>query len=312
MAGDTTRERAAETVPPDPSVVLVPGPWRHRQVGANGCRFHVAELGEGPLVLLLHGFPQFWWCWRDQLKSLAAQGFRAVAVDLRGYGASDKPPRGYDLFTLADDIAGLVRALGEQQATVVGHDWGGQVAWAVGALRPQVLHRLVVVSAPHPRALIGAVATGRAQFVASAHMFGFQVPRVPERTLVADGAAGVGTLLHRWGGPGFPGRAAETRYREAAQIPAVVHSALEYYRWLMRSRVRPDGVRFFRALGTRIPVPTLQIHGTADPCTLVSTTRGNGRYVAGPYALVELRGAGHFPPEERPAEVSGHIAAWAR
>ncbi|HEX7355849.1 MAG TPA: alpha/beta hydrolase [Mycobacteriales bacterium] len=297
---------------PDPAVVLVPGPWTHRQVGANGCRFHVAELGEGPLVLLLHGFPEFWWCWREQLTGLAAQGFRAVAVDLRGYGGSDKPPRGYDLFTLSADVAALVSALGEQTATIVGHDWGAALAWAAAALHPQVLHRLVAVSMPHPLAFRSATRTGGPQLVASRYMLAFQLPWRPERVLVADGAAEIGAILRRWGGPGFPDADAERRYREHAQIPAVVHSAMEYYRWAVRSQARPDGARFARAMARPVTAPTLQIHGSADPCTLLATARGNGRYVAGPYALVEMRGVGHFPHEESPDEVTGHIAAWAR
>ncbi len=299
-------------VPPDPAVVLVPGPWTHRQVGANGARFHVAELGEGPLVLLLHGFPEFWWCWRDQLTSLAAQGFRAVAVDLRGYGGSDKPPRGYDVPNLTADVAGLVGALGERSATIVGHDWGGYLGWSLAVLHPHVVHRLVVVSMPHPLAFGKAVRSGGPQTAASRYIAAFQVPWRPERRLVSQDAAEVGAILRRWGGSGFPDGETEARYREHAQVPAVVHSALEYYRWSVRSQLRPDGQRFARSMERPVSAPTLQLHGTADPCTLAATARGNGRYVAGPYALVEMRGVGHFPHEERPDEVSGHIASWAR
>src|SRR5215475_7198223 len=107
---------------PDASVVHIEGPWSHRAVSANGARFHVADTGSGPLVLLLHGFPQFWWTWRSQMESLAAAGYRAVAMDLRGYGASDKPPRGYDPFTLTTDIAAMIKALGESECVIVGHD----------------------------------------------------------------------------------------------------------------------------------------------------------------------------------------------
>src|SRR3954452_25060318 len=110
---------------PDSSIVLIDGPWTHRVVRGNGIALHVAEAGAGPLVLLLHGFPQFWWAWRQQLTDLAEAGYRAVAVDLRGYGASDKPPRRYDAPTLAADIAALVPALGESDAMVVGSDIGG-------------------------------------------------------------------------------------------------------------------------------------------------------------------------------------------
>src|SRR5689334_9680103 len=138
---------------PAESDVLVPGPWTHRDVSANGTRFHVAEAGEGPLVLLLHGFPQFWWAWRSQLTEMADAGFRVVAPDLRGYGASDKPPRGYDLPTAAADVAALVRALGERDAVVVGHDWGALVAWTMAALHPRTVRRLVVLSMAHPRRL---------------------------------------------------------------------------------------------------------------------------------------------------------------
>src|SRR6201986_3044568 len=105
------------------AAVQIGGPWTHRAISANGTRFHIAEAGDGPLVLMLHGFPQFWWTWRSQLVSLADAGYRAVAADLRGYGGSDKPPRGYDLVTAASDAAGPIRALGAAHAIVGGHDW---------------------------------------------------------------------------------------------------------------------------------------------------------------------------------------------
>src|SRR5438105_3448509 len=141
------------------AAVAIGGPWAHRSVSANGTRFHVAEAGDGPLVLLLHGFPEFWWTWRHQLASLPAAGFRAVAVDLRGYGGSDKPPRGYDLVTAAADAAGLVRALGEANAVVVGHDWGGLIAWTLANYYPKVVRRLAVVSMAHPLRMRSSVLT---------------------------------------------------------------------------------------------------------------------------------------------------------
>src|SRR5262249_6902504 len=134
------------------SAVYVDGPWSHRSISANGSRFHIAESGDGPLVLMLHGFPQFGWAGRPQLPSLPGAGFRAAASDMRGYGGSDKPPRGYDLITAASDAAGLIRALGEANAVVVGHDWGALVAWTMAAYYPKVGRRPAFGSAaPPPR-----------------------------------------------------------------------------------------------------------------------------------------------------------------
>src|SRR3954453_6631865 len=167
---------------PDATSVLLPGPWTHRSISANGVVLHVAEAGTGPLVLLLHGFPQFWWTWRAQLTTLADAGFHVVAPDLRGYGASDKPPRGYDLPTLSADAAALVRALGEQDAVVVGHDWGGLLGWTMAALHPRTVRRLGVLSMAHPGRLRSGM-TDSAQRRASRYALGFQVPRVLERRL---------------------------------------------------------------------------------------------------------------------------------
>lgn len=300
-------------VEPDPSAVLVDGPWTHRDVTANGCRFHVAELGDGPLILLLHGFPEFWWSWREQLVGLAAAGYRAVAVDLRGYGATDKPPRGYDGYTLAADVAGLVRALGESDAVIVGHDWGAAIGWAVAALHPAVVRRLVVVSNPHPLRMRAALVTNAGgQRTASSYLLRFQVPRRAERELLADGAAQVGILLHAWGGPGFPTPEAEVRCREAIRIPQAGHSALEYYRWAMRAPLRPSGRRYFRLLATPIAAPTLHLHGALDPATLPATALGSGRYVHGDYEWRLLPGLGHFPHEEAPELLTAEIVRWAK
>lgn len=297
----------------EPSVVLVEGPWTHRDVNANGLRLHVAECGEGPLVLLLHGFPEFWWAFRHQLTGLAAQGFRAVAADLRGYGASDKPPRGYDALTLAADVAGLIRALGETDAVVVGHDWGGFLAWVVATLYPELTRATVVLSMPHPLRMRRALLTDlRGQAAASRYIAAFQVPWTPERRLVADRAAFPARLLHDWGGPGFPDTETEARVREAMLIPGVPHSALEYYRWAVRSLPRPDGLRFARALRTQVRGPVLQVHGLLDTCTLASTALGSGAHVRGHYRWLPLAGVGHFPHEERPEVVTAEIAAWAR
>ncbi|MFD7652695.1 alpha/beta fold hydrolase [Actinosynnema sp. NPDC059797] len=291
--------------PPDPSTSRVPGPWAHRDVSANGIRLHVAEMGDGPLVLLLHGFPEFWWAWRHQLPALAEAGYRAVAVDLRGYGDSDKPPRGYDGFTLAGDVAGLVKALGATRAHLVGHAWGGMLAWTVGAMHPRLVSSVTALAAPHPLALRRAIRRHpRRQGRASSHVFRFQVPIWPERRLTRDRAAAVGGLFAAWSGPKWTVSPefdeVVGRNREAALVPGVAHCALEYYRWAVRSQLRSDGRRFAEAIDRRLEVPVLQVHGALDPVVLESTAAASGQWAGPNSSLHVLPEVGHFPHQESP------------
>jgi pimeloyl-ACP methyl ester carboxylesterase len=293
------------------AAIYLTGPWAHRSVSANGTRFHVAESGDGPLVLLLHGFPEFWWTWRQQLETLSQAGYRVVAPDLRGYGGSDKPPRGYDLVTAASDAAGLVRSLGEANAVVVGHDWGGLIAWTMAAYFPKVVRRLAIVSMPHPLRLRSAVLSdplGQGRSIGFA--LGFQLPMLPERQLLRDGAQRVSRMLSAWSGPGWPDPETAGRYRDAMCIPSVAHSALEYHRWYLRSRFRPDGLRYNRAMRTPIQAPTLHLQGALDPCVLPAAARGSGVHVEAPYRLRLLDGAGHFPHEEVPDRFDLELRSW--
>ncbi|MCD0450626.1 alpha/beta hydrolase [Actinocorallia sp. API 0066] len=285
--------------------IELPGPWTHRDVSAGGTRFHVAEQGEGPLVLLLHGFPEFWWSWHHQMGALAAAGYRAAAVDLRGYGGSDKPPRGYDLVTLAGDAAGLVRALGEAGAVVVGHDWGGLLAWTMAVYHPKVVQRLVAVSAPHPLRVRRAV---RTPWMAQALVN--QLPVWPERRLTEFNAVRAARLLERWSSPGWPDAVTERQVRAAVRIPGVAHCALEYHRWFLRSVLRPDGLRYAHRMAAPVHAPTLHLHGAKDPALPVSVAQGSGRYVDAPYTWKAVENAGHFPHEERPEAFNAELLAW--
>jgi pimeloyl-ACP methyl ester carboxylesterase len=300
-------------MPPEGSAVLIDGPWTHREVTANGARFHYAEAGpaDGPLVLLLHGFPEFWWSWRHQLVALADSGLRVVAPDLRGYGGSDKPPRGYDGYTLSSDVAGMIRALGADSAHLVGHDWGGQLAWTVATLHPSTVRTLTIIDMPHPVRLRSALLRDPAQLKASAYIGFFQLPKAPEARLRRDDAAFVETLLRRWGGPGFPDADTAARCRAAMQIPGVAHSSLEWYRWAVRSLTRPSGVRFLRLLAGGVQAPVLQIHGALDSCLLPSTVNGSEAFCANGYVLHVLDGIGHFPHQEAPDTVNQLLLAHA-
>ncbi|MBW2053425.1 MAG: alpha/beta hydrolase [Deltaproteobacteria bacterium] len=123
----------------------------HRMVETNGIKMHIAEQGEGPLVIMCHGFPEFWYSWRHQLPALAKAGFHAVAPDQRGYGQTDRPEpiEAYNILQLVGDIVGLVHALGEERAVIVGHDWGAPVAWNCALLRPDIFHKLILLSVPY-------------------------------------------------------------------------------------------------------------------------------------------------------------------
>lgn len=305
---------------PDPSTVRVDGPWAHRDVHANGIRLHVAETGEGPLVLMVHGFGEFWWGWRHQLTALSDAGFRAVAVDLRGYGDSDKPPRGYDAWTLAGDVGGLIKALGERKAHVIGHGWGGLLAWSAAALHPRLVHSVVAVGAPHPLALrrqIRRTALRRRpenQARAIGTLFRGQIPMYPERKLVKDGAVALERLMRAWAGRKWAASAdfteAVERYKQAMRIRGVAFCAMEYYRWAVRSQVRSEGRRFAEALGKPILVPSLRIHGADDPLMLPATARASQRWLDAESAIHVLSGVGHYPHEEAPDNVNKVLKSW--
>jgi pimeloyl-ACP methyl ester carboxylesterase len=153
----------------------------HEFVEANGIRFHCVTAGDGPLALLLHGFPQFWYAWRHQIPALASR-FKVVAPDLRGYNDTAKPPHVADYRTgvLAADVAGLVRAFGYEKAHLVGHDWGGGVAWTTAMQHPEVVAKLAVLNCPHPLPFVKALRSNLRQLGRSWYMFFFQIPAIPE------------------------------------------------------------------------------------------------------------------------------------
>lgn len=284
------------------------GPWTHRDIPANGSRFHVVEAGSGPPVVLLHGFPMFWWTWRRQLVALASAGYRAIAMDLRGYGGSDHTPHGYDPRTMAADVAGVIRGLGESSATVVGHGWGGVVAWTMPVLEPESTDAIVTIGAPHPRAMRRA-AFRWSQGRRLAGTLGLQLPFAPERTFSRDDGARVDTLLREWSvDPSWVDDASDT-IRSAFMRWPTAHTALESSRWAFRSLLRSDGLGYFAAMDAPIDVDVLHLHGAGDPVVLPSSCAGSERYAIGRYDFALLPG-GHFTQEESPAELTATLLPW--
>jgi pimeloyl-ACP methyl ester carboxylesterase len=168
-----------------------------------------------------------------------------------------------------------------------------------------------VVSVPHPLRLRAAVLSDPfGQGRRSKYALGFQLPLLPERQLLRDGAQRVGRLLSAWSGPGWPDQAIEQNYRAAMCLPSVAHSALEYHRWFVRSRLRPDGLRYARTMRAPVQAPVLHLHGSLDSCVLPSAARGSGRYVEAPYRWRLIEGAGHFPHEEVPERFDAELRSW--
>ena len=268
-------------------------------------RLHYVEQGEGPLVLLLHGFPDFWYGWRRQIPALAAAGFRVVAPDLRGYAQSDKPRgvRSYGLRTLVGDVASLVTRLGEDRAHVVGHDWGAGLAWSFAMTHPQRLARLAVLNGPHPAALLRGLRSPE-QLAKSWYMFVFQLPWLPEWMLRRDDFGLLARTIRD-----EPTRAGAVtdddvaRYREAWSRPGALTAMIAWYRamFLPGSRVamRP------------IEGPVLSIWGDADPHLGPALATPSRKLVPGAHVEM-IPGASHWVQHDAPERVNEALVAFLR
>ncbi|MBE1537851.1 alpha/beta fold hydrolase [Actinomadura algeriensis] len=299
----------------------------HRFVEGNGgLRMHVAEAGEGPLVLLLHGFPECWYSWRHQLTALAAAGFHAVAPDQRGYARTGGPadPAQYTILHTSGDAVGLIDALGADRAVVVGHDWGAPVAWAVAQMRPDKVRGVVGMSVPHrPRGSRPPIETMRRHFGDNFYMVRFQEPDAPEAELGRDPAATFRRILHSTSGDGpgtgliLPeGRGILDVSPEPAALPGwlteediAVYVAeyadsgftgpLNWYRNLDRNWS-------LTAAWHRAPItpPALFIAGDRDPVGGSDAIARLSDFVPDLRGTVSLADCGHWTQQERPAEVN--------
>jgi epoxide hydrolase 4 len=271
----------------------------------GGVGLHYVEVGAGPLVVLLHGFPEFWYTWRCQIGGLAAAGFRVVAPDQRGYNLSDKPPGvgAYGVRHLADDVAALIRACGETKASVVGHDWGAGVAWAFAMSHPEMLARIAVLNGPHPERMIRGLRDPR-QLAKSWYMFMFQVPGLPELLAERNGYEFLlAPLRSEPTNPEAFSGADLARYAEAFARPGAVRAMINWYRALFR----PNTAVAMR----RVDAPALVLWGTLD--------RHLGRELATPSpSLVPnvkvdfLSGASHWTHHDEPARVNDALTAFLR
>ena len=221
-------------------------------------RLHYVEAGDGPLILLLHGFPEFWYGWRLQIAPLAAAGFRVVAPDTRGYNLSSRPAgiAAYSADKLADDIRGLIRELGAESAMLVGHDWGGTIAWTAAMNHPDVVDRLAILDAAHPRRLQQGLFKPR-QLLRSWYFFFFAAPGLPEHIVSARRFRFFRRFL-RDARPAYTPQEID-RYLEAWSQPGATTAMINYYRRSVRGSQKEA-----RAAIRQISAPTLVIWGQRD------------------------------------------------
>lgn len=276
--------------------------WRDGFIDTNGVRLHYVTQGQGPLMLFLHGFPDFWYSWRHQIPEFATD-HRVVALDMRGYNDSEKPPSrsAYRMKQLVADVAGVIEQLGEGRAILVGHDWGGAVAWATAQARPELVARLVVLNMPHP-ALFREGLRRPAQLLRSWYILLFQLPLLPELLLTVNGAELVARIFRG----SLVNRRAITHndldcYRQAMLKPGAATAQLNYYRSIFGGgAARPHRV---------LKMPTLLIWAQEDAALGQELTVGTERYVQD-LTLRLVPACGHFVQQEKPLVVNAEIRAW--
>ena len=270
-------------------------------------RLHAVADGprDGPVVLLLHGFPEFWYGWRNQIEPLASAGFRVIVPDQRGYNLSSKPAgvASYALTELVSDIIGIADQLGQQRIFLAGHDWGAAVAWSTVLLHPQRIAKLAVLNVPHPSVMRRFLTSRYRQTLRSWYMFFFQLPWLPEAFFSAfHFRMGTGSLL-RSSRPGTFSPEDLAHYREAWSQPGALTATINWYRALFRHRTKfPDRT---------VHVPTRILWGERDAFLLAEMAHESLRYCTSA-ELFTFADASHWLQHEEPARVSELLVEFFR
>ena len=274
--------------------------WQHRFVQSNGIQLHYVTQGEGPLMLFLHGFPEFWYSWRHQIPEFA-QDFKAVALDLRGYNDSDKPEgvAAYRMETLVEDVAGVIRGLGYERCVLVGHDWGGAIAWSFAYEHPEMLESLVVLNLPHPAKFAEGLRTPQ-QLLKSWYIGLFQLPFIPEWLLQLGDYAVLEQMFRGMAINKAAFSPADIEaYKNAAAKRGALTAMLNYYRTLTSGN-------FLRQDWPVLSVPTLMIWGEEDVALGKELTVGTEEYVRD-FHLRYIPNCSHWVQQEQPTLVNQYI-----
>ncbi|MCG3198006.1 MAG: Epoxide hydrolase A [bacterium] len=267
----------------------------HGFADSNGVKIHYVTRGEGPLVILIHGFPDYWYTWRNQMPALSER-FQAVAVDLRGYNESDKPEgiENYTTEKLVGDMRAVIRHVGREKAIVVGHDWGGMIAWNLAMSHPETVERLVILNLPHPKGFLRELAGNPEQRKNSQYARDFQKPEAA--ALLSP------EILARW----VEDREARARYVEAFKRSSM-EGMLNYYKAnYPREPYDYDESREF----PRVDCPVLMFHGLKDKYLLSDALSGTWDWLARDLTLVTIPEAGHFVQHDAAELVTKRMMGW--
>jgi pimeloyl-ACP methyl ester carboxylesterase len=296
---------------PEPAAAPRHGAIRHSFADVNGVRLHYASTGAGRLILFLHGFPEFWYAWRNQLADFG-RDFLTVAPDLRGYNLSSKPAEveKYEMKFLVGDVCALIQHLGTQNCCLVGHDWGGVVAWAVAMGVPEVVEKLVIINAPHPAIFERELRENPAQQQASQYMLVFRSPQA-EAILSANNWAYLQEgVLSEGLRQGYFTEADRQAYLAAWSQPGALTGGLNYYRAAKIGPPAGPGQGASRVAANfpslEVEAPTLVIWGEKDPYLLTGSLDGLGRYVPN-LSIERIRDATHWVVHEKPDLVNSLI-----
>lgn len=276
-------------------------PWQHGYIVTNGIKLHYVTQGEGPLMLMLHGFPEFWYSWRHQIPEFA-KDHKVVAIDLRGYNDSDKPKEvsAYAMPELLKDVAGIIRGLGYDQCVLVAHDWGGAIAWKFAYAHPEMLHRLIILNVPHP-AKFGEGLRMPQQMLRSSYMLFFQLPFLPELAIQAGDYQILETVFTAMTvNKSAFSQADIEAYKNAAAKRGALTAMVNYYRNLLQS-----GTLSNKSWGI-LEVPTLMIWGEQDSALSKEMTYGTETYVRD-FQIRYIPDANHWVQQEKPELVNQYI-----
>ncbi|MEM9537148.1 MAG: alpha/beta hydrolase [Cyanobacteria bacterium P01_E01_bin.45] len=277
--------------------------WRHDYLDTNGIKLHYVTQGEGPLMLMLHGFPAYWYSWKYQIPEFARH-YTVVALDLRGYNDSDRPRKAsaYQLEALIADVRGAIAALGYDRCILLGHDWGGALAWSVAYAHPALVEKLIVMNFPHPAKFAAGLRTPW-QLLKSAYILWFQLPLFPELLLSANNYRGVAATfadINRYN-PDFT-TADIDRFRAAASKPGAIRAMLNYYRNLFEGPI-------FQDEWGRLDVPTCMIWGEGDKAFGKELTYDTERFVSS-LQLQYVPEAAHWVQLDRPDVVNRLVSQY--